>query len=70
MVAMTMAVVVAMTMVMVVVMPVRVSVPMIMPMVAVGADPAHMMMMAHLRRSRRVFVTDDLFAILAELAVH
>ena len=43
-------------------------VPMIV--IGVGADAAHMMVVAGLRGARLVLITNDLSPILAELAVH
>src|SRR3954447_5782990 len=37
---------------------------------AVSADTPHVMMVTGLRRTRVVFITDDLGAVLAKLAVH
>jgi len=36
----------------------------------IRADPPHLMVMSRLRRARIALITDDLGAVLAELAIH
>jgi len=43
---------------------------MVMRMVAIRADPAHVMVMSRLRRAGIALIADDLGAVLAELAIH
>ena len=44
--------------------------PMVMRPWAIGADAPDMVMVTDLRRALVAFVADDLFAVLAQLAVH
>jgi hypothetical protein len=57
----------AVTVAMAVIMTVAVPVAMIMP---INACPTYVMMMANLRCTDLVFITDNLLAILAEHAIH